>query len=282
MDFRRFFTSQTWWGKLICAFLGYLVAGPMGAFFGILIGNVFDRGLTDHFRNPLWQFHAEKRPAVKSIFIEAMFSVLGHISKADGRVSEQEIQMAKTLMQQMHLNQIQKTAAQHFFNEGKKENFRLIQTLTVLRKATQGNPELIKLFIDTQYTAAQLDGLSEKKITIMNVILNYMNFAPIHEQSRFHDHFYYQSGQERASSSSREPPRTNTTHNTLAGSYAILKINPTSNKQDVKRAYRRLISQNHPDKLIAQGLSKEKIRLANEKTQVIRKAYEQICASKGW
>ncbi len=50
----------------------------------------------------------------------------------------------------------------------------------------------------------------------------------------------------------------------------------------MKRAYRRLISRNHPDKLIAQGLPEEMIKIANDKTQKITKAYEQICTSKGW
>ena len=277
MDLRRFFTNRAWWGKVLCAFLGFLVAGPIGAFLGIFIGNLFDRGLTEHFTNPLWYYHAEKRPTVRKIFFEATFSILGHISKADGRVSEQEIQLANTLMQQMNLNAEQKSAAQHFFNEGKKDDFNLKQQLTLLQKATHSNPNLVKLFINTQYSAAQLGGLSEKKMRIINTILNYMRYAPIHEQARFNEQFYYRSSQQRSSSSNDVPP-----HNTLASAYTILQVAPTSNKQDVKRAYRRLISKNHPDKLIAQGLSQDKIKIANEKTQIICKAYEQICASRGW
>ena len=68
----------------------------------------------------------------------------------------------------------------------------------------------------------------------------------------------------------------------LDHAYAILEVSPTSSKQDVKRAYRRLMSKNHPDKLIAKGLPESMIKIANEKTQAISKAYEQICESKGW
>ncbi len=274
MDLRRFFANQTWWGKVLCAFLGYLIAGPIGAFLGIFIGNMFDRGLMVHYTNPLWHYHAEPRLAVKKIFLKATFSIMGHISKADGRVSEQEIRMAKTLMQQMNLNQEQQALAQNFFNDGKKEHFKLKQMVTLLQEAIYDNPELVKLFINTQYNIAQLDGLSENKIHIVNIILNYMHYAPIHEQTRFHDDFYRQSTQQ-------EQPRPRT-HNTLESAYTILQIQPTANKQDVKRAYRRLISKNHPDKLSALGLPKEAIKKATEKTQIIRKAYEQICESKGW
>ena len=282
MDLRRFFTHQMWWGKVLCAFLGYLVAGPMGAFFGVFIGNFFDRGLIQHFTNPLWHFHAEKRQSTRAIFFQATFSVLGHIAKAYGRVSEQEIQMAKTLMRDMNLNREQKKMAQDFFNEGKKENFNLKKVLTLLQKSAQHNPNLIKLFIDTQYTAAQLDGLTEKQIQIMNTILQCMHCAPIHKQSRFNDDFYQQSHKWQNSSHSEQTHYHTNPNTTLAGAYAILQVPSTSNKQDIKKAYRRLISRHHPDKLIAQGASKDRVKQANEKTQVIRKAYEQICASKGW
>ena len=281
MDLHRLFSNQTWWGKVLCAFLGYLIAGPIGVFFGIFIGNLFDRGLVGHFNNPMWHYHAERRQAAKKIFIEATFSILGHIAKADGRVSEREIQMAKNLMQQMNLNREQRAAAQFFFNEGKKENFNLNQMLHLLQKAIGHNQHLVKLFIDTQYAAAQLDGLSGKKIQILNTLLNYMRRAPIHEQSRFYEDYYQTNHHQRSSWTNQEPPTKNAPHS-LDSAYAILQVPSTANKQDVKRAYRRLISKNHPDKLIAQGLSKEKIKLANEKTQTICKAYEQICTSKGW
>ena len=283
MDLRHFFVDQIWWGKVLCACLGFLLAGPVGAFFGVFVGNLFDRGLVEHFANPLWHFHVEKRPAVKTLFLSATFSTLGHIAKADGRVTEQEIQMAKTLMRNMNLNREQQKLAQHYFNEGKKEQFNLNKLLESLQTAAHDNPNLLQLFINTQYKAAQLNGLTDKKIRIMNTILSYMHCAPIHKQTRFNDDFYHQSSYRQHSSSrpGQEYDRSNQ-NNTLASAYTILQVQPTSTKQEVKQAYRRLISRNHPDKLIAQGMSKEKIKLANEKTQIIRKAYEQICENKGW
>ncbi len=275
MDLRRFFTSQAWWGKVLCAFLGFLVAGPVGAFFGVFIGNLFDRGLNEHFSNPLWRFHAEKNPDIKNIFFEATFSILGHISKSDGRVSELEIQMAKSLMHDMHLYKREQQSAQYYFNEGKKDGFNLNHMLDRLQKAAHNNPQLLQLFIDIQYRAAQLDGLSDKKFQIMNTILASLQRAPMHEQARFNEDFYYRSSNRHRSA---EPSPVNT----LAEACAILQVKPDSSKQDVKRAYRRLISKNHPDKLMAHGKSQEQIKQANEKTQTIRKAYEQICASKGW
>ena len=286
MDSRQFFISNTWWGKLIGAFFGYLMAGPTGAFFGVLIGNFFDRGLAEHFSRPHWPYHAEKRNAVQKIFIETTFSVMGHLAKADGRVSEQAIRMAQTLMKELYLNHVKKTEAQLYFNNGKKPAFKLEDTITLLKKTSTDNPALLKLFIDILYRAAQVDGLSIKKQHVFNLILNQMGFAPLNQQYRFYEDFhnystYKHTHQENTSSSNRQQ-QYQAPHHTLEHAYGILGILPTANKQDIKRAYRRLMSRNHPDKLIAKGLPEDMIKMANEKTQKIRKAYEQICVNKGW
>ena len=294
MNFRQFFTSNQWWGKLIGACLGYLIGGPAGALFGILIGNFFDRALVEHYSRPHWHYYSEKREAVQKVFFEATFSVMGHIAKSDGRVSEQEINMANTLMEEMRLSRAQKTMAQRLFNEGKAANFNLASILTNLHNTCQDNPELLKLFMDIQYRAAQADGLTERKIQALDVIFRRMGFAPLREQYRFYTDF---GSRDSHHSSSQTNNQRSYTYNksrayqggdyqrpqdSLAMAYAILELDRNANKQEVKRAYRRLISRNHPDKLIAQGLPEEMIKIANDKTQKITKAYELICTSKGW
>ena len=281
MTLRRFFSNQTWWGKLLGAFLGYLMAGPVGAMFGILIGNFFDRGLTDHLTNPLWHYHAESRALIKPVFSKALFSIMGHIAKADGRVSELEIQMAKRLMQDMKFNRLQQKEAQQFFNEGKKDQFKLKPMLGLLYKACQDNPNLLKLFIDTQYTFAQVDGLSDSKIQILNTILAYMQRAPLNEQSRFNQDFYDGFTRQRTSGSNHHRTHAPPPH-ALDQAYSILQIERSANKQEIKRAYRRLISRHHPDKLIAKGMPDYKIKEANAMTQKISKAYEDLLRAKGW
>lgn len=278
MNFRQFFTTNNWWGKLLGAFFGYQIAGPIGALFGIMVGNLFDRGLSEHFSQPHWFYHQEKRQEVQKIFFEITFTVMGHIAKADGRVSEQEIAMARLLMDEMRLSHEQKNLAKHYFKEGKQSTFDLDRTLILLKSTCRDNPELLKLFMDIQYRAAMTDGPSAPKIKALNQVFTRLGFAPLHRQNRFYDDFtdhYYQSpGQQRQ--------QYHTPENNLAHAYALLEITPQASKHEVKRAYRRLISRNHPDKLIAKGLPEEMIKLANDKTQKITKAYDAICTSKGW
>jgi DnaJ like chaperone protein len=119
MDPRRFFIGMNWWGKLTGAFLGYFMAGSVGALIGIFVGNFFDHRLGHHFSRPHWYYHAEKRKEIQQLFFEATFSLLGLIAKADGRVSENEIDMTKTLMKEFGLNRAQKKIANALFYCGK-------------------------------------------------------------------------------------------------------------------------------------------------------------------
>ncbi len=289
MNFRKFFLSSHWWGKLIGAFFGYLLGGPSGALFGILIGNFFDRAMYEHLNNPHWSFHAEKRQEIQRIFFEATFSVMGYLAKADGRVTEEEIEAAKTLMDEMRLNRSQKNLAKQFFSIGKTANFDLGATLSLLQTTSRANPALLNLFMDIQYRVAKVGGLTEKKVQALDTIFRYMGFAPLRQQYRFYEDFGFNTSgsyHQRESSNQNYSYRQNRSYrnnsDSLAQAYAILEVDPGASKQEVKKAYRRMISRNHPDKLIAQGLPEEMIKLANNKTQKITKAYEQICLSKGW
>lgn len=293
MIFRNFFILSTWWGKIIGAFFGYLIAGSAGAVFGLLIGNFFDRGLSSYFTNPHWFYYSENQKSIQKIFFETTFSIMGHLAKADGQVTEKELHMALILMHEMRLNKEQKTRAKLLFNKGKSSEFNLNSTLDELYKVCKENRDLLRLFIDMQYRAARIDGLNTKKIQVLDTIFSKLGFAPLHEQYRFYEDFgtryqsrqrdntKQQSSRSQSSSYSRgytyQPPKTN-----LDYAYALLEVSPNANKQDVKRAYRRLLSRNHPDKLIAQGLPQEMIKIANEKTQKIVKAYELICSHKEW
>lgn len=289
MDLRRTFTGNSWWGKLLGAFFGFLIAGPAGALFGILIGNFFDKGLAVHFSKPHWSYHSEKRKAIQKLFIETTFAAMGHVAKANGRVSEPVIQMAKTIMQELSLSHLQKKTAETYFIKGKNPQYNLNQAILSFHQASRDNPGLIRLFIDIQYRVAKVDGLSSKKQEALNNIFSLLGFAPLHRQSRFYEDFFHDSTykqthqqQQQNTSSSSHRRSYHTPGNMLDHAYGILGITPTASQQDVKKAYRRLISKNHPDKLIAKGLPEDIIKKANERTQKIRKAYEQICASKGW
>lgn len=287
MNYREYFTRHTRFGKIVGAIFGFIMAGPVGALLGLFIGNFFDKGLNEHLTKPNWSYRSERRQNVQHLFLEATFSVMGHVAKANGRVTENIIKMAKQTMDDMGLNQAQKQAAQHFFNEGKQEHFNLSSILIELRTVAHDNPELLKLFIELQYRAALIDGLSNPKLERLNDVFGQMGLAPVHTQSRFYNDFFDRHAyQQRPNTGYRQhagdPPRQSHYKGTLSEAYALLKITPQSTQEEVKRTYRRLMSKHHPDKLMSKGASEKEIKAANEKTQAIRRAYEQVCENKGW
>ena len=295
MNLYQLFTGHSWWGKLIGAFFGFLIAGPTGAVFGIIVGNFFDRGLNLHFSHPFWHYHSEKNPEVRRIFIEAMFATLGHIAKADGHVAPEDIQFAKEIMAQMKLTSNQEKLAQHWFSQGKSVQFNIDLNFYNLYKIIHNRPFLVRLFVDTQYQFVKQGQLTEKKIKILNAMLSQLQLAPLYQHSQFARDFpWYFSWQQESGTHENSQQKTyqqqnqyhqpshNPGHFGMENPFTILNVPSTANKAEIKRAYRRQMSHYHPDKLIAKGASASSIKTATEKTQQIRKAYEKICAMKGW
>ena len=99
-----------WWGKIIGGVIGLLRGGLSGAFIGILLGHLVDRFLAG----------IVGVKATQTSFFEALFATLGHLSKADGRVTETEIRMVESLMSQMQITGEDRQRAIRLFNLGKQ------------------------------------------------------------------------------------------------------------------------------------------------------------------
>jgi DnaJ like chaperone protein len=295
MTLREYFTKHMWLGKCICAFFGFLMAGPIGALFGLLIGNFFDKGLNQHFSKPFWFFNEESDKDTRNIFFESLFSIFGHIAKKNGRVNELDIKVVKNIMHQMQLNAKEEKLAQQYFNNGKNKNFNLYSTLNQLHKAISQKPNLIRLFVDTQYQYIKKTNMSIEKLDVLNNVLASLRVAPLQNQYHFTEEFKWYTTREqeyRARHNSRysynnDNRSSKSNYNPFYSSslddpYKTLGIESTASEEEVRLAYRRQISKHHPDKLIAKGLPEKDIKIANEKSQRISKAYANICKMRGW
>lgn len=254
---------MNWIGKIIGFFVGYLLAGHLGALFGIIIGHFYDIGYFRRwFGTPHGAFASHAQ--VQRVFFSASFQIMGFIAKSDGRVSESEIAAARQIMQQMLLNEGLKREAVQLFNEGKKAGFDLDAALDHLREVCHQHPSLLRVFLELQLqmALAETGKLSEDKRRILQFICGRLGVVRI-DFSQF---------EQRA----RAEQNYTRHHATLADAYRILGLNSQASDEEVKLAYRRLMSQNHPDKLMAKGLPAEMLKVATRKTQQIKQAYEQI------
>lgn len=282
---------MNWTGKIVGFVVGYGLFGAVGAIMGLLLGHVFDLARTG--ANVFQPLSPQQRFAIQQAYFNATFLVMGHIAKADGRVSKDEIRAARSIMDNMRLDERQKNEAIRLFTQGKSSDFSLDHALNQLFSvAGVHNQHLYHLFIDIQFRAASADGvIGPRKQQILQRIcqyfaLDYDEFARFYtqhgrhhyQQSTGHRHGHQRQGQGQRQYQQRSQP---TQDSTLNAAYKMLGVNKSTSDADVKKAYRKLMSANHPDKLISKGLPEEMIKLATQKTQEIKEAYDTICASRG-
>lgn len=263
-------------GKVLGGLFGLMMAGPAGLLIGIFIGHFFDRGLS-HSR-----LFGNNSNDAQQAFFKTTFQVMGHIAKSDGIVSEAELDRARDSMKRLNLNERQRVAAMQAFNEGKQANFDLDQALQNLLTRCHRQRMLLQIFIDFQTRAATINNhLDRNKEKILTHICQRLGFAPANGYSQFFEDLFRQFNQQQSHQQHYQHQNHQRQQGSLDDAYRLLGVSRQASAVEVKKAYRKMMSQNHPDKLVAQGLPPEMLKLATEKTQKIQAAYEQICAAQG-
>lgn len=272
------------WGKLLGLIFGSMFLNLPGAFIGLIIGHFFDRGYSQEFARlgGLGRYFTNPDSfRSNAVFFNSLFSALGHIAKADGRVTSKEIAIATALMDELELSGETRDEAQNAFRQGKANDFPLADTLKGLVDNCHGRRDLLQIFLEILIQAALADGsLSSPESTVLQKVAKALGFdrneltylINAHRaQQRFHRHDQSQSA---------EPAKSAANH--LQDAYDILGISQTADEKTTKRAYKKRMAQHHPDKLAAKGLPQQAMDLAKQKTQAIQAAYELIKTNKGW
>ena len=251
---------MSWWGKLIGGTLGFLVGGPMGAMLGAYFGHGFD----SRARGAARALPGDQE-RVQAAFFTATFSVMGHLAKSDGRVTRDEIELANALMNEMRLTTEQRALARTLFEQGKDPLFDFEGVVDQFRRECHRRTTLIRMFLEIQVQAAfadrQMDPAENDLLSRLAELLGF--------DQRILDQIISQA--QGAAHARAHPGRPS-----LEEAYAVLGVQPETPTADIRKAYRRLLSQHHPDKLVSRGLPEEMVRLANEKTGEIRKAWETV------
>ena len=270
-------------GKLIGFFVGLLLfRNVWGAIIGLILGHFYDQSVS-----------ARSRPGggasvleVGERFFTATFEVMGHVAKADGRVSEEEIAAARKVMAELRLDGAQIHAAIHHFTRGKSPDFDLESTMQQFVDTCAGHPQLMRVFLEVQVRAC-LEGVDmqgaggaavHKVAELLDV--SRIELAHIIQVLRLRREQFKANGGygPRTEGSSAPPPRGGMQ---LNAAYQILEVDPKASDEEVAKAYRRQLSKHHPDKLKANGLPDSMLEHAKQRTQQIIEAYESIKSARG-
>ena len=264
------------WGKIIGAIGGYLLGGPAGAIIGVALGVIADKYL--HKNKPPSFAHVSPQvlARMRQEFFTATFSVMGYIFKSSGKSDEAGYSYAGKVMDRMGLPEERWEEALLLYKQGKKPEFSLHDMVGKFYIACRDQPELLEMFVEILLFAALAEGEIrpiERKI-ILNICYQ-LDFSKADYDRLAHiiKADYLQRIRDSKRNRYTNSPNSK---DALEGAYALLNTTPEASDEEVKRAYRRLTSRHHPDKLISKGLPDEMLKLAEIKTREIRAAYERI------
>lgn len=256
---------MSWIGKAVGAGLGFWIFGWIGAGIGLLLGHFLDRFISRIKRV------GGRLLEVQQTFFDTTFTVLGHVCKADGHVTQAEIRAAEQIMTQMRLTKARRKKAIEAFNRGKASDFDPEHIIRRFVRVCGSQPTLLRVFLEIQIQAAFADGQiapaeREALLRIAHALgVSDADFSRLEALLAGH----YQRG-----------PGAPTTAAALDNAYQALGVERSATDAEVKRAYRKLMSEHHPDKLIAKGLPDSMVELAKERSQEIQNAYETVRRSR--
>ena len=253
--------------KLIGFVAGYYFLGFFGALLGLFIGSVFDRmraygiGGMNPLQNTLRQ----------AVFLETVFISMGKLAKVDGHVSQDEIAHVEQFMQKLGMTQPHRQQAIVLFKQGADPAFDINATInrfmSICGHTKHLKQVLLVYLIVMAFADRQLHAAEEALLSSIAARLGYgqAEFKQLIDMVLNQSHFA--AGQ--ASSATA-----------LEDAYKALGVSKDSSDAEVKRAYRKLMSQYHPDKLIGQGMPEDMIAMATEQAQEIQLAYDLIKKSR--
>ena len=269
---------MVWQGKAIGALVGVLTAGPAGAIFGTFIGHLFDVQVESggqRVRGPS-PSHTHSR-TVQEAFFRATFQIMGHLAKADGRISEEEIRAARAMMVELRLRDREIQYAMELYTQGKAPDFPLDEELQGLYDLCRDRPDLRRMFVQIQLQAALWgQALNPASRRVLSRVCNALGVSA-YDLVQMEALLRMQRATRQPGPETEVRPRVDP----IAQAYEVLGVAVAATDAEVIKAYRRLMNQNHPDKLVAKGLPESMMKMAEEKTRQIRTAYEVLRDARG-
>lgn len=271
--------------KYIAAILGYFVWGWYGVILGFFLGGFLawklQGGLAGYIgrASGLGNTRAQ-RTARQALFLKTVFTLMGKLAKADGRISEQEIAHIEKFFKQLGLTPEHRKEAIKLFELGATPDFSIDPVLQEFNRECGQSAALKQMLMVYLIGAAIADGtLHSAETDLLRSISQSLGYSEAHFQqllamTRGQDHFSG-GGHSGQAGGAYVPSK-----NSISAAYQALGVKESDSDEQIKKAYRRLIREFHPDKLMGQGLPEDMIKEATERSQEIQTAYDLIKKSR--
>jgi DnaJ like chaperone protein len=259
------------WGKVAGGVSGLWLGDWPGLVLGLLLGHLFDQRLRlAPFSLKVWEGSAFAER--DRVLLTATFSLLGHVAKADGRVSEQEVAATESVMRELGVESRWRQGAIILFKRGKRADYPLRPLLQRLRASLGASSEGAERFLGYQLRIAFADGPpSPAQQRLIDQAARLLGLPRDRYESLLRKRYERDT---QSGSRTLRPP--------LQSAYALLGVSERASEEEIKRAYRRSISRHHPDRLLARGVPEDEVRQAARRTQEVRAAYDEIRRLRGF
>lgn len=286
---------------VVCALIGYFV---------------FDKTRLEKNEKRQKAYNAFSKGANYNLaLVDITFSFMGYIARGAGRINEEHIGSAYSVMEMMQLDENARKTAMTAFNAGKQHDFNIDAKVAELKAIIGDNDAFVDYILEIQIQVALSDGVLAKqehdRLIILAASLGVsvqsmerlitIRYSEMIFSQRFRNSGYdyqqssqenyqndrnssYESGYGKGNSEdeSRSYNGNYSSQSKLDAAYKVLGIEKSASDDEVKKAHRRLMLKYHPDRLASQGLTEEMIRMYTEKAKDIQAAFDTIKKERGF
>jgi DnaJ like chaperone protein len=248
-----------WLGKIVGGTIGFALGGPLGAILGTVFGHTFDTGPGHSYTNQRGRLSYNEQSQLT--FFVATFSMLAKLAKVDGRISKEEMHSIENFMvRDLNLDPEGKKIAIKIFHSAIDSPASFQDFAAQFYNQFQQQPQLLELMMDVLLRVSVADGtLSDSEERLILSAARIFNFG---EQK-------YRELRSRYAQDSDKY-------------YAILGTDRSNSDEQIKKQYRKLVKEYHPDTIAAKGLPEEFTKFAHDKFREIQGAYDAIKQERGF
>lgn len=211
---------------------------------------------------------------ITDVAFRSFFQIAGCIAKSDGRISAEEIGLATRVMEKLSLTPEYREIAIQCFNEGKSAGFEFVRTLNQLQSMLGLNKLAGIVLFESMLDICEADGFTQQKIAMLLQYAQALGLRRVQAREFILQRQSFDGARQERAHSIQSPTELDTAYKTLG-------VNSNDSDDHVKKSYRRLIQQSHPDRLHAMNLPEFLMDAAHKKTQQIQAAWETVKKARG-